>query len=323
MSKAYCDTVTSKRALLDYIKNEGTKHLRELSTIAAPSGWGTNHLYQARVVYTEDKKPFLGIDDVHDKENDQWKEVIDTFPKRLERRPYVHYHKHFKTGTAAVFWQALQEANKTMLDDSAPPESEPIIKTPRPKRQAKRPRYEGYERSDQMTVEGSSPIRPRSDDGSDKNDSAFTSTDEHDRRSPPEDATVNLAMSLINHALTWYGPQQEYDEDVENKDGHNFKFPQAKPPVLSGSSIRQRMEGRIPSFLAKVEATSDGEIQLHNPIEGLYTNLRENLVALLEAKKRFRAKDVQNGEARIPDDVLAQVVGEALALRGTELSKET
>lgn len=130
-------------------------------------------------------------------------------------------------------------------------------------------------------------------------------------------------MSLINHALTWYGPQQEYDEDEEGEDGLVFEPPRGKPPVLSGSSIRQRMEGKIPSFRARVEATSDGEIQLHFPINGKYRNLRENLVALLEAKKRFRAKDVQNGEARIPDDVLAQVVGEALALRGTQLCQET
>jgi len=318
--RAYFNAITSPSALLAYIrehKNEDTEHLRRSTSIDAPNDWDVTYLYKARVVCPKTVGPFLGIAGIEGEDNLEWQEVTAPFPGRLDGRPPGRYHQYFETGTAANYWEAYHEL---IGAPPSPPKNKRFpIGSPRTPRRATKKQClpEGHVRSDQMRVDDSPPDKPESDSDDDlaaKNDSAFVWPSVHDKRSPPEDAAVNAIMAAVKHALTWHVPQRGCNlrDDVNQS-------PVDEKVMLSSSTVQHTAYGTIPSFRAGIEATSDGEILVHHPVDGKYANSRENVAAILEAKKRFRLSDIDGGRATIPDHVLAQVVGEALALRGTSL----
>ncbi|EJT74754.1 hypothetical protein GGTG_08592 [Gaeumannomyces tritici R3-111a-1] len=325
---SYSETITSVRALLKYIEKHNTEHLRNAPSIDAPSKWDASYLFKCRVVCPKpDGKRFLGIAKVEDENNPEWEEVIKPFPKRLNRRPYPHYHQHFRTGTAANYWEALQTLNMAIRSDFAPPST----KRSRSRERGLRPAQETTpEYKSTMKITSNSPEEGSSDSSDGRDDPSFAPAAGHDMTALPEDATVNAIMACIKHSLTWYGPQKGEvlgDEDsVEDDDGDDNEDSDdddddSQQPVLSASPIRYAINGKIPSFRAKIQATSDGEIQANNIIDGEYAISRKEVVAIIEAKRRFTQQHIQDGKATIPDRVLAQVVGEALALRGTELCR--
>ncbi|KLU90709.1 hypothetical protein MAPG_10561 [Magnaporthiopsis poae ATCC 64411] len=329
--KPYFERVTSVEKIFIYIKAHKIKdaeHLRMSKSIDAPSNWDTRYLYKTRVICRRFSGDFLGITIKGEEDNAEWNEVINPFPERLKGRLYSQFHQYFLSGTAAEYWQALWVINMPMPDEPMPGNAgaEPPapaskrVRSPRTPRQATKRRRiaPGFVNSEHMTVDDSPSKKPGldgDDDGFDKNDSTYVSADAHDERDLPEDATVNLMMAAIKHALTWYGPQK--GKGLRDEALHDGALD--KELMLSGSSVRYTIKGKIPSFSAGVTATPDGEIQAHMPVSGQYTNARDAVVALLEAKKKFKVMDVPDGKAVIPDNVLAQVVGEALALRGTNL----
>ncbi|KAL8384267.1 hypothetical protein RB599_006558 [Gaeumannomyces hyphopodioides] len=90
--------------------------------------------------------------------------------------------------------------------------------------------------------------------------------------------------------------------------------------LLEFSPVRQKIIAHLPDGV-KFEATSDGEIFRLEPKHGRFNHVRDKVIALVEAKRRFET--VQDGKATISDGLLGQAVGEALALRTTAVCTRT
>lgn len=83
--------------------------------------------------------------------------------------------------------------------------------------------------------------------------------------------------------------------------------------LLEFSGTRRCLSARFGDGACLLHATPDGEFYLVPTVpEGRFQS-RGEAIALLEAKRRF--KMIRNGRPVITDDVLGQMVGEALALR--------
>lgn len=142
----------------------------------------------------------------------------------------------------------------------------------------------------------SSPIAPSSSLGT-ISDASYVEAGGAD----PEDETVQLVSAFLQSALV-YCPWQL---DIA-----------VMPCLVEFSGTRRYLSARLGSPHAHAPqlcATADGELRvLRTDDKGGFGN-QGGAVALLEAKKRFKV--VRNGRPVITDDLLGQMVGEALGLR--------
>ncbi|KAL8312909.1 hypothetical protein RB593_007238 [Gaeumannomyces tritici] len=124
-----------------------------------------------------------------------------------------------------------------------------------------------------------------------------------------EDTTVQLASTFLRHALI-YCPLQ-----LVSAGNINPRM------LLEFSGVRQRMVATLGTGGLSFEATADGKVAvLYQNSTGHFTDRKET-VALLDAKKRV--KKVREGKPIFTDQVLGQIVGEALALRLSQAAKAT
>ncbi|KAK1749612.1 hypothetical protein QBC47DRAFT_354840 [Echria macrotheca] len=127
------------------------------------------------------------------------------------------------------------------------------------------------------------------------------SREEHAAWAMSEDATVQLASTFLRHALV-HCPLQEVTAIGPT--------PQL---LLEFSGIRRRMLTHFGEGTLELEATADGEVALlRKDATGRFVHLGQ-AVMLLEAKKRFEL--VREGKPLITDNVLGQMLAEALTLR--------
>ncbi|EQK97998.1 hypothetical protein OCS_06291 [Ophiocordyceps sinensis CO18] len=186
--------------------------------------------------------------------------------------------QRFQPESLGYVWAAM----RPFMEISAPT----TATTGRPSRECKKPeRYEGGVASNPADL-GSSPDSGPETSSSDSSFSTVGYT-EKSAESPLEDDTIQLASAflrcVLNHA------------QAINKQGPFVEFRSRRIARSYGLGLQQ------------INAADDGGIQIHNPTEG------EPLqVALLEGKRTFTK--ITEGEPDVPDGLLAQMVGETLAL---------
>lgn len=205
------------------------------------------------------------------------------------------------------FWAKLAEAirvdNTQRTDDTLETESDDTSARRDIGRQSRPSKRDGYIDTRQMVV-GSSPPQSQSTQLSEGSGSAYQTEsddiddDDHEaRRSKPEEVTLHLMLSFIQHVL-------------------NLCLLQCIPRV----EVRPRVERkRWTATVAKKHtftAEDDGGIcQMNYNIDGW--NMLRPVIALLETKKAFKAlhTDESTGKPKpiVSDETLAQYLGEALA----------
>ena len=235
---------------------------------------------------------------------------------------------HRLGGTAGMFWAALHRFTRAQsvrpvhvnaslempdlkmpdLDNTAGIEAQrdshvlpfDSLLPQRTRRQTEQ--HPDYVDSSDIVITSSSPVPSSHLTSSFASDNVgHVSREEHTARAVSEDATVQLASALLRHAL------------IHSPLHHVATIGDPSPLLLKFSGVRRRMFGRFVDEALELEATADGEITLlrwHST--GCFVDYGE-VLALLEAKKRFEL--VYEGRPVVTDSVLGQTTGEALALR--------
>ncbi|KAK5987034.1 hypothetical protein PT974_11150 [Cladobotryum mycophilum] len=149
----------------------------------------------------------------------------------------------------------------------------------------------------------SSPIGSPSDEQSSKGSSAgYVASEGHSQRNAPtEDITLRLATCVIRHIL-FFAPPQDSSE---------------LPLVVEYRDAKRAISVPATKEL-KISATDDGGLYLWNDNDNM---IQQPTLAILETKKRFHRVD--DGRPVIVDECLAQMTGEALAVRLAERSPDS
>ncbi|KAL8382859.1 hypothetical protein RB595_006573 [Gaeumannomyces hyphopodioides] len=296
-SRPYCETFTTPARLFKYISDHQTHRLGNSPKVRSASNWGRDELLGCHVVFkTTDHGNFLNVTGKIEPSN-EWDEVIDDLDESLTETDLSRK----MSGTAASFWAALRIITNAANEEAATAEA-----INRPSRFRAPLQNNDYFDSGTMQVGSSSPTYPSSeDDFQGRGDSDFIAKEEHGKDTLPEDATVVLVSAFLKHALIWCPGQAPSDN---------------RKALLEFSPVRQKIIAHLPDGV-KFEATSDGEIFRLEPKHGRFNHVRDKVIALVEAKRRFET--VQDGKATISDGLLGQAVGEALALRTTAVCTRT
>ncbi|KAL6692145.1 hypothetical protein J3F84DRAFT_384339 [Trichoderma pleuroticola] len=161
----------------------------------------------------------------------------------------------------------------------------------RPRRERTQAAYDNFVPSDSFVIGSSSPTRPATSSGASDHSIGYRGN----THAPLlEDATIRLATSFVRCVLNYAQPV--------NKAGPFIHFRDVR--------ITHRYHTSMENIA--VEAIDDGSIQLVRRNGALLQ------VALLEGKRAFQT--IVDGKPKISDELLAQLVGEALALSQSETS---
>ncbi|UKZ80961.1 hypothetical protein TrVFT333_008726 [Trichoderma virens FT-333] len=161
----------------------------------------------------------------------------------------------------------------------------------RPRRERTQAVYDHFVPSDSFVIGSSSPNRPPTSSGASEHSIGYRG-----KVYAPllEDATIRLASSFVRCVLNYAQPIDKAGPFVHFRDVR----------------LTHRYQTSIENVT--VEAIDDGGLQL------LGRNGALLQVALLEGKRAFQT--IVDGKPRISDELLAQLVGEALALSQSETS---
>lgn len=204
--------------------------------------------------------------------------------KDLSEPQIVHKYQPYSLG---YVWAALLPFVRATAGSGPGPQPAGASSMARPRRVPKAPeRYGGGVPSDQADL-GSSPDSQHQPATSDS-DTSMSSAGYTEKSKAPilEEATVRLASCFIRCVLNYAQPVERPGLFLEFRDerlNYSYKLARSHP----------------------VHAVDDGGIQVF--IEGTTRQ-----VALLEGKRTFQK--IVDGKAIITDELLAQLVGEALAL---------
>jgi hypothetical protein len=324
-TRSYFESITSRSAL----EKHKHKHppLYRKHTLPAASDWGTEELYASRVVVGPRRHrvlPYRALSsDAFLKppprlpSGAELSKIITPLPSGSEALTETEL-MHQLGGTAGMFWAALRrftdpqppstihDAEMRDLDgaddvEADHPPSSPILpQKQRARRRRAQQQYPDYVDSSRIKIASSSPTAGSQLSSSTTSD--YISREEHGRRAVAEDATVELASAFLRHTLFQCPLQQHvttaYPEDV----------------LLEFSGIRRRMVATLRGGTLAFEATADGEVALLRRDDGAGRFIsRGEVLGLLEAKKRLTV--IREGRRVMTDQVLGQIVGEALALR--------
>ncbi|KAL7946513.1 hypothetical protein V8C42DRAFT_320874 [Trichoderma barbatum] len=182
-------------------------------------------------------------------------------------------------------------AERTHTSDGGESAEGELPSTPeRPRRERTQAVHDNYVPSNSFVIGSSSPNRPPTSSGSEH------SIGYRGNVHAPllEDATIRLASSFIRCVLNYVQPT--------NKEGPFIHFRDAR--------LTHRYQTIVEN--TTVEAIDDGGLQLLGRNGVLFQ------VALLEGKRAFQT--IVDGKPKVSDELLAQLVGEALALSQSETS---
>lgn len=323
-TRSYFESITS-RSTLEKHKHKHPPLYRN-HTLPAASDWGTEELFASRVVVSPRHHRILPYQALSSEafqlsprlpSGAELSKIITPLPPGSEALTETEL-VHQLGGMAGMFWAALRRftdpqppspiygAEMRDLDSADdvggghPPSSPVLPQTQRARRRRAQQQYPDYVDSSRIKIASSSPIAGSQLSSSTTSD--YISREEHGRRALAEDATVELASAFLRHSLFQCPLQQHvttaYPEDV----------------LLEFSGIRRRMVATLRSGTLAFEATADGEVALlrRNNGAGRFIS-RGEVIGLLEAKKRLTV--IREGRPVMTDQVLGQMVGEALALR--------
>lgn len=208
--------------------------------------------------------------------------IPSTEPIQLQEPQIV---RRFEPDSLGYVWAAL--ANILRKDRPSPM----TTGTDRPHRE-RRPRgsFDEFTSSNSFQIEDSSPLGSSPSGGGGGSDGSSVGFIHATSAPPVEDATVRLASCFIRCVLN-YGQLGDEESCVHFRDERQtYDYP---------ATQRNKV----------VEATDDGGLQLSDGGNTLQ-------VALLEAKRGFGTR--VEGRPVVSDEVLGQLVGEALALKQSE-----
>lgn len=320
----YFESVTTREQLR---KRGGTPLYQRPGRLPPASDWSTAELVACRVVVNGDRPPVLdfGLPSVKFSPGEELSKIIKPLPPNLKALSETELI-HQLGGLAGMFWGALhrfthnQVATAAISRAPSPPGSDtsdvgnpdidvemvdvpelPSGPSSRPQR-IRRPtqNYQEYVDSGTMKVESSSsPLPLSSSFGSSA--ASYVSPGVNTRSADPEDETVQLASAFLRSALV-YCPLQSPD------------VIKGIPCLLEFSGTRRCLSPQLGNGALQLHATPDGEFHLLPSEEtpGIFGTPRQ-VIALFEAKRRF--KMIREGRPVVTDDLLGQLVGEALALR--------
>ncbi|KAK2794469.1 hypothetical protein FQN50_009901 [Emmonsiellopsis sp. PD_5] len=294
----YYEKIKNRSAFVRYAESDRPKSFAMLKDSdnweTAASKWGTAQLYACRVICKEprDILPLLAgiIPSKHDpsKYDPLLKDLIkgpENLVAPLQQMAEIQIVRAYENESLGYVWAALAR----LLKSNAPESSE--LPPEKSKRERSQVGHEDYVPSDELQI-GSSPPGGCSDSSSSNN-----STIGYVGKSPAqlvEDYTVRFLSCLTRCVLNYGQSLSKQTPFIQYRDGrleHVYK-------TLGSRAVLYK-------------ATDDGGVQLEGPGGDIQ-------VALLEAKRCFL--DIKDGKVRVPDELLAQVVAEALAARkqGTE-----
>jgi len=323
----YFEDITSKRQLWKRAGTHTPLYRQRRGKLPPASEWSTNELLASRVVVKQGRPRVLnlGLPLVAFEPDAELSKIIDPLPPDLQDLTETQLI-HRLGGLPGMFWGALHRFTRNQLalaaiptipiptDSSAVdvgPNADdidvdmvdvsglPSLPSSRPQR-IRRPtqNHPEYVDSGTMKVESSSPLPLSSSFGSSA--ASYVSRGVYAASADPEDETAQLVSAFLRAALV-YCPLQ------------SAAVIHTIPRLLEFSGTRRYLSARLGNKAFRLNATPDGEFHLlPATTAGRFGNGGE-VIALLEAKKQFRI--IRNGRPVITDDVLGQMVGEALALR--------
>ncbi|KKP07149.1 hypothetical protein THAR02_00799 [Trichoderma harzianum] len=188
-------------------------------------------------------------------------------------------------------WAALAEFLRAERSRTAERGSTNPSTPERPRRERIQAVYDNFVPSDSFVIGSSSPTRPATSSGASDHSIGYRGN----IHAPLlEDATIRLATSFVRCVLNYAQPT--------NKAGPFIHFRDVRITHRYHTSMENKA----------VEAIDDGGIQLVGRNGTLFQ------AALLEGKRAFQT--IVDGKPKISDELLAQLVGEALALSQSETS---
>lgn len=268
------------------------------------SKWAYRHLIAYRLL-TSLPKPFLAtFKDDHDAECPICKPValqsqqldqgetadLISGPRSLEI--FNSPHSALKRFPAGSFWVALARASSPDVLDE---------RRVHPERERQPMSRQGFVDSTHMQVGSSSPIQssPPKSPSSEEADVSMNTVDEDEndaRRSKPEEVTVNLISSFLEHILH-VCLRQRLSEHGE---------------------VRVRVERKTSRTTVAdqdVTAEDDGGICRAKPSEGYGWKVEDDFLAIIEAKKAFQRIEYSPQSGPTPvvsNEALAQYLAEAV-----------
>ncbi|KAL8346230.1 hypothetical protein RB598_000230 [Gaeumannomyces tritici] len=311
--QTYFEGVRSHTALRKHMGSHPPLRRRRQRDLHSASSWSTAELYASRVVvrhvrgvlqYPDPTKTGAVLTAPPEQPSEELSKIIAPLRSGQELLTETEL-VHQLGGTAGMFWAALHQATASGDDVEMPDLVGSAAHPTRARNQTSQD--PAFKDSSKMQVGSSSPvISSPSSFGSDN--AGYIALQEH-MDGLLEDTTVQLASAFLRHALI-YCPLQ-----LVSAGNINPRM------LLEFSGLRQRMVANLGTGGLWFEATADGEVAvLYKNSTGHFTDRKET-VALLEAKKRF--KKVREGKPIFTDQVLGQIVGEALALRLSQAAKAT
>lgn len=295
---SYYDTVRDQSTFTQRVK--GNDSLSALVHSghwkSAVSQWGREHLFAHRVLCKEPKKslPLFESRRLLPRNPRNINACINALVQGAESIDALKYQvepqlvQHYQPDSLGYVWAALAPFLRAGPGSVQHAPSETEIQEA-PKRASKRPvELQDFVPSDQLTF-GSSPDYEHRPATSDSNETCSSVGYVKELVAPlVEDATVRLAGCFIRCALNYGQHRDQTNSFLYFRDERQtYSFKQDKLRIL--------------------HAVDDGGIQLMNQAGG-YRH-----VAMLESKRTF-AK-VIDGIPIVSDELLAQMVGEALALQ--------
>ncbi|KAK5653271.1 hypothetical protein OQA88_9170 [Cercophora sp. LCS_1] len=319
MASTYFETITSKHALQNHAGYLAPLYHRQQHELPAASGWSAQELFASRVVVHHVRGGVLkhrisrsssGFLKPPPKQSSAELSKIITQLRPGDEDLTETELIHRLGGTAGMFWAALLQFRRQhaapvsgpVAADSNTEANSDVSDLEMPDLDDDTQQHPGYIDSSKINVASSSPTSDLYPSSSFTSDNAgHVPREEHAAWAISEDATVQLASTFLRHALV-HCPLQHFAAA-------------GTPPqlLLEFSGIRRRMLAHFRDGALELEATADGEVTLlRRNAMGRFVD-RGQVLVLLEAKKRFKL--VHEGRPVITDNVLGQMVGEALTLR--------
>ncbi|KAM5353091.1 hypothetical protein ACJZ2D_017025 [Fusarium nematophilum] len=291
--KTYYDTIRDESTLTKASQGKATlATLLQSGWKSAVSEWGRKQLLAHHVVCSEPTAQLLLLKNFRNARTAHpcIAELIDgpASINALKNGSEPQIVQQYQPDSLGYVWAAMLPFVRAGARSDAAAAGAPS--TPKQKRERKAPeRYGGGVPSDQADL-GSSPESGRRPATS-GSDSSFASTGYMEKLEGLllEDATIRLASCFIRCELNYAQPVDKQEPFLEFRDERlTYSY------RLGGSQ--------------DVHAVDDGGIQV---FDARFSRLHQ--VALLEGKRAFQK--ITDGVADITDELLGQMVGEALALQ--------
>lgn len=303
----YFGSITSPSAFNAHFKSERQKDFVDLKYEPA-SDWGRGHLFACRVLRHEFKGTVLPVLSPHVEKSDlKSPDEINEFLKGPgpgllnESEHHVVRNSNLVTSLAHV-WAALAvfkgKEPRNKLDLSSAQEEDGIGENS--DAEARYPSRDRQQTSHSCYVNSSNSLPEDSSfsSSSQASSTGYVGRDTHCQSTTAEDNTVRLASCVVRHILYFAGPQSQALEET----------------VVEFRDAKIRLAIDISDGGQQIVAIDDGGLCLRQQIKTGGFQLRNNHVAILEAKTKFHQFN-DEGQPTISDGALGQMVCEALATK--------